>query len=44
MINEDYLSLTYLREKETTIRGLTDSIKWDMEHDGVSTLEIIHDR
>ena len=44
MINNDYLSLTYLREKESTVRRLIDTIKWDMEHDGVSTLEIIHDR
>ena len=44
MINTDYLSLEYLREKEATLKRLIYDIKWDTEHDGVSTLEIIHDR
>jgi len=33
MIHGDYLSLEYLREKESTIRRLLGCINWDMLHD-----------
>lgn len=33
LIHGDYLSLEYLREKESTIRRLLGCINWDMIHD-----------
>ncbi|MCK5642762.1 MAG: hypothetical protein KAJ19_18275 [Gammaproteobacteria bacterium] len=33
MINGDYFSLEYLREKIQTLTKLRDSIRWDIDHD-----------
>jgi len=34
ILNKDYLSFEYLREKEGKIRALLKTIQWDVDHDG----------